>query len=271
MQEFGSGWTIIKLDAIENYLHFYTEALKHKNFKLCYIDAFAGSGTIKIKSGDEIEGSAVRALKFPFDKYYFLEQDKSIIEELEIKISRLTDYKVVEFINSDCNGFLREIDKTNWYKDNWRGVIFLDPYAMDLEWECLNKISSTKVFDVWYLFPFMAVNRNLPKNGKILPANKNKLDRILGVSSNWAGEVYSDSPQLSFLEDNLKQKGSIDIIQNFILRRLKQTFPTVSEKAVLLKNDRNSPQFLLCFAGSNPSSAARKLSLKAADYILTNM
>jgi three-Cys-motif partner protein len=127
MQEFGSGWTTIKLDAIENYLHFYTEALKHKNFKLCYIDAFAGSGTIKIKSGDEIEGSAVRALKFPFDKYYFLEQDKSIIEELEIKISRLTDYKVVEFINSDCNGFLREIDKTNWYKDNWRGVIFLDP------------------------------------------------------------------------------------------------------------------------------------------------
>jgi hypothetical protein len=117
----------------------------------------------------------------------------------------------------------------------------------------------------------MAVNRNLPKNGKILPANKNKLDRILGVSSNWASEVYSDSPQLSFLEDNLKQKGSIDIIQNFILRRLKQTFPTVSEKAVLLKNDRNSPQFLLCFAGSNDSSAARKLSLRAADYILSNM
>jgi three-Cys-motif partner protein len=62
MQEFGSGWTELKLDAIEKYLDFYTIALKKSGFKLCYIDAFAGSGSVKIKSGDEIEGSATRAL-----------------------------------------------------------------------------------------------------------------------------------------------------------------------------------------------------------------
>ncbi len=265
MQEFGSVWTTSKLNAIENYLHFYTNALKNQKFKLCYIDAFAGSGTIKIKSGDEIEGSAVSSLK-----YHFLEADQSIIESLEKKISGMIDYKDVEFHNTDCNSFLLKIDKTDWLKDNWRGVVFLDPYAMDLEWECLNRISATKIFDVWYLFPFMAINRNLPKNGKILPAGRDRLNRILGTMD-WQNIIYSDSPQFNLFNEKIYQKENVDTIQNFILSRLKQTFPTVSEKAVLLKNERNSPQFLLCFAGSNPSGAARKLSLKAADYILTNM
>jgi three-Cys-motif partner protein len=270
MQEFGSVWTISKLNAVENYLHFYTNALKNQKYKLCYIDAFAGSGTIKIKSGDEIEGSAVRSLKYPFDKYHFLEADQHIIELLEKKISGMIDYKDVEFHNTDCNDFLLKIDKTDWLKNNWRGVVFLDPYAMDLEWECLNKISATKIFDVWYLFPFMAVNRNLPKNGKILPASRERLNRILGTMD-WQNIIYLDSPQFSLFNEKIYQKENVDTIQNFILSRLKRTFPTVSEKAVLLKNERNSPQFLLCFAGSNPSGAARKLSLKAADYILTNM
>jgi three-Cys-motif partner protein len=269
MQEFGSGWTELKLDAIEKYLDFYTIALKKSGFKLCYIDAFAGSGSVKIKSGDEIEGSATRALKYPFDKFYFFEKDYKIIEILGRKISMLPENKDVELNNEDCNNFLIEINKRDWRKENWRGVIFLDPYAMDLEWACLNKISATKVFDVWYLFPFMAVNRNLYKNGKIPLANKEKLDRILGNS--WESIIYSDSPQLSFLEENIKQKASINTIRNFILNRLKQTFPTVSDKALLLKNERNSPQFLLCFAGSNPSKGAKVLSLRAADYILSNM
>ena len=271
MQEFGSAWTKVKLGAIEKYLDFYTKALKNQNFRLCYIDAFAGCGSIKIKNGDEIEGSATRALKYPFDKYYFFEEDQTTIEDLKYNIRGKDEGKDVEFHNSDCNNFLLEIDKKDWMKDNWRGVIFLDPYAMDLKWECLNKISATKIFDVWYLFPFMALNRNFYKNGKIPLANRDKINLILGNASGWENVIYTDSPQLSFLEDNIKQKTNIDNIKQFILNRLTQTFPTVSDQAVILRNELNSPQFLLCFAGSNPSKAARKLSLKAANYILTNM
>jgi three-Cys-motif partner protein len=82
MQEFGSFWTENKLDAIEKYIAFYTTALKKIGFKLCYIDAFAGSGSIQIKSGDEIEGSAIRALKYPFDKFLLFEEDQTVIEAL---------------------------------------------------------------------------------------------------------------------------------------------------------------------------------------------
>jgi three-Cys-motif partner protein len=268
MQKFGSVWTEIKLKAIENYLNSYTIALKNR-FKLCYIDAFAGSGSIEIKNGDEIEGSAVRALKYPFDKYHFLEADPVVIEELQIKIGSMPD-KNVEFHNADCNAFLREINKVNWLGNKWRGVIFLDPYAMDLEWDCLNIISSTKIFDIWYLFPFMAVNRNFYKNGKIPEANKKKIDTILGTKD-WEDNIYFDSLQLSYFDEKIKQKTNTDNIKKYIIKRLQQTFPTVSEEAVLLRNERNSPQFLLCFAGSNPNNTAKMLSLKLADHILKNI
>jgi len=270
MQEFGSVWTEAKLNAVEKYLGFYTTALKNHGFKLCYIDAFAGSGSIKIKGGDEIEGSAIRAIKYPFDRFYFFEEDQLVIETLKQKISLIPEHKDVEFRNADCNSFLMEIDKINWAKEHWRGVIFIDPYAMDLEWACLHQVSKTKVFDVWYLFPFMAINRNLYKNGKIPLANKRKISLILGTDD-WEKIIYSDSPQLSFFDGNNYQKTSVDNIKNYILARLKQTFPTVSDQAVLLRNDRNSPQFLLCFAGSNPSSQSKMLSLRAADYILSRL
>jgi hypothetical protein len=272
MQKFGSVWTEVKLDAIEKYLKFYTTALKNQHFKLCYIDAFAGSGIIRIKSGIEIRGSAVRALNYPFDKFYFFEEDQTIIENLKCNIREIGREKDVEFHNADCNTFLLEIDKINWIQDNWRGVIFLDPYAMDLKWDCLNKVSATKVFDVWYLFPFMALNRNFYKNGKIPIANKKKINLILGINENeWESKIYSDSPQLSFLDDNIKQKARIDSIKNLIISRLKQTFPTVSEKAVILRNKTKSPQFLLCFAASNPSKTAGNLSKRVADDILSKM
>jgi three-Cys-motif partner protein len=143
---------------------------------------------------------------------------------------------------------------------------------MDLNWDCLNKVSATKIFDVWYLFPLMALNRNLYNNGKIPEANKKKINLILGTENNeWENILYSNSPQLSFLEDNIKLKTNIYGIRDLIINRLKQTFPTVSDNAVILRNERNSPQFLLCFAASNPSKAAGQLSKKVADDILKKM
>jgi three-Cys-motif partner protein len=270
MQEFGSVWTESKLGAIEKYLNFYTAALKKFQFRLCYIDAFAGSGSIKLKNGEQIEGSAVRALKYPFDKFYFLDKNKVALEALKQKID-VVQYqnKDIEFHATDCNDFLSQIGKIDWAKANWRGVIFLDPFAMELNWECLNKISGTKIFDVWYLFPFGAFNRNLYKNGKMPEANKKRIDFILGTND-WPKTLYSISPQRNFFEDVLL-KDSVENIKNYLLTRLKQTFPTVSDNALILRNDRNAPIFLLCFAGSNPTPKAKMLSLKAADYILTHI
>ena len=65
-QKFGGPWTVEKLNILSDYLAFYTTALKSMPFNLIYIDAFAGTGRIKI--GDEedyeiIDGSAKLALQ----------------------------------------------------------------------------------------------------------------------------------------------------------------------------------------------------------------
>jgi three-Cys-motif partner protein len=75
-QKFGGFWTLQKLDAVEKYLKFFTTALKKQSFKLCYIDAFSGSGNVALKDGQVIDGSALRALKYPFDSFYFFEKDE---------------------------------------------------------------------------------------------------------------------------------------------------------------------------------------------------
>ncbi len=67
--EFGGLWTLIKLDVVEEYLNFFTTALKRQGFKLCYIDAFAGEGEYDVKNLGPTTGSALRALDYPFDRY----------------------------------------------------------------------------------------------------------------------------------------------------------------------------------------------------------
>ena len=270
-QKFGSFWTVQKLDAVENYLRFFTTALKKRSFKLCYIDAFSGSGNITLKDGMVVDGSAIRALKYPFDSYYFFDKDVIHCEALAEKINMSYHEKAasIEIINDDCNKLLLSIDQRPWYDGAWRGVIFLDPFAMELSWSCLEKINKTKAFDVWYLFPFSAVNRNLPRSGEIQQVNKELLTKIFGASD-WEQRIYQESLQQSLFEDPNMEKIP-DGLKQYIQGRLKETFPTVAPNPAMLRNEKNSPLFLLCFAGSNPGEAARGLSLRAAKHILDHV
>ena len=271
MQEFGGVWTKNKLDVVERYLEAYTTLMKNQNFNLCYIDAFSGSGELKIKTGEELDGSAVRALRYPFDKYIFFEIDSGNFKTLQNLIHASSKKNTVESYNNDCNEFLIEIDKINWGKDNWRGVIFIDPYSMELPWECLEKISNTQTFDVWYLFPLYALSRNLYNNKQIPLSNKIKISKLLGTNS-WEAELYRKSDQMTLFEDEMDfQKIAIDGVTQYIVKRLEDTFPTVSRNAAVLKNSKNAPMFLLCFAGSNPNYKAKAISLRIANHILEHI
>ena len=174
--------------------------------------------------------------------------------------------KIVSVINGDCNELLQSINGKQWYAEKWRGVIFLDPYAMGLDWGSLEKISKTQAFDVWYLFPFSAVNRNLRNNGKIPQANEVKLNKIFG-SDEWKNEIYAESTQMTLFgqPDIEKIPGGL---KSFIVKRLMDTFPKVATNPAILKNANKSPLFLLCFAVSNHSKAAQDLAIRGANNIL---
>ncbi|MDD2498107.1 MAG: three-Cys-motif partner protein TcmP [Desulfitobacteriaceae bacterium] len=269
MQSFGGTWTLLKLEVLEKYLNFYVKALKNKPFKLCYIDAFAGSGNVDVKGIGKIPGSAVRAIYYPFDRYIFFEKNVEYAKELRQRIIQIDKTKKIQILTGDCNELLRTIESIDWYKNYWRGVIFLDPYAMQLKWSSLKIIKETGIFDVWYLFPLSALNRVLQRDGKIPEKNKIIINNILGTVD-WEKEFYFQSSQMTLFGEPDIERKSIDHIGKYVIRRLKTIFPAVSDKSLVLRNQNNSPLFLLCFAVSNSNKTAIETSLKAADHILTH-
>ena len=278
-QRFGGSWTEEKLDIFTEYLNAYLTALQNQKFKKIYIDAFAGTGEITTSDGGQhLIGSARRALSagLKFDCYYFIEGDADKEAELCKMIDTEFSYmrNAIHVYCGDANIKLAEIIKGIDWRFN-RGLLFLDPYATQGNWSTLEIVAATKSIDVWYLFPFSAMNRMLPKNGKY-ETWEICMDRLLG-DTDWRTEFYKKDPQMSIFDflnvegtetTHLMKDANPEHIKDYILSRLQTTFPCVSKHPRIFKNRNNSPMFLFCFAISNESGPAQSLALRIADYIL---
>lgn len=279
-QKFGGDWTAKKLNIFTSYLDAYLIALQNQKFKKIYIDAFAGTGEIETSDGEAyLAGSAKRALSAEkrFDYYYFIESDESKASELEHMIDTEFPHlkRFTTVYRGDANEKLGKIINDIDWRFN-RGLLFLDPYATQVDWATLERVAGTKSIDVWYLFPFSALNRMLPKNGKY-GSWENTIDRLLG-DNGWRTEFYKKDPQVSLFdlglidggedEDRVIKDASLEHIKEYIISRLETTFPCVSNNPRIFKNSKNSPMFLFCFAISNESVAAQRLALRIADHIL---
>lgn len=281
-QKFGGDWTEKKLNMFTSYLNAYLVALKNMKFKKIYIDAFAGTGEIETSDGEKsLIGSAKRALSAEnkFDYYHFIEKDEEKATELQQMINNefpsLKNITQVHF--GEANEELIKIVKMIDWRYN-RGLLFLDPYATQVNWSTLEFVAKTQSIDVWYLFPFSALSRMLPQNGKYETWEK-CINRILG-DSDWQTEFYKKDPQISLFDiypekDHVEHERRIkdanpEQIKQYIIKRLQTIFPCVSKNPRIFRNSKNSPIFLFCFAISNPSTKAQGLALRIADYILKN-
>ena len=282
-QKFGGNWTEEKLNIFTSYLDAYLIALQNQKFKKIYIDAFAGTGEIETSDGGQyLVGSAKRALASDkkFDHYYFIEADSQKAKELQNMInSEFPQMKhIITIFCGDANDKLAEIISSVDWRYN-RGLLFLDPYATQVNWTTLENVAQAKSIDVWYLFPFSALERMLPNNGKY-EKWEDCVDRLLG-DSGWRKEFYKKDPQMTLFDlfsDTSSQKNekrmvkdaNPDHIKTYILSRLKTIFPCVSKNARIFRNSRKSPMFLFCFAISSESPKAQCLALRIADHILKN-
>ena len=272
-QQFGGTWTIIKLDILSQYLRAYTTALKGQPFAKIYIDAFAGSGSIYIGDDDTpTKGSAVLALEAgnPFDRYMFIERNRKNADQLKAMIhteySSLVDRTVV--YEADCNTQLLDIcQHTNWVQN--RALLFLDPYAMSVQWDTLEAVAKTKAIDVWYLFPFSAATRLMKNDGNIDQTWSDKLDTVFGEHG-WYDEFYREHPQKSLFDDEPRYYKDInqDALSDYIISRLNTLFPAVAPNPRVLFNTKTAPLFLFCFAVSSDNLKAQKLAMRIANHIL---
>ncbi|AVT80190.1 three-Cys-motif partner protein TcmP [Rhodopseudomonas palustris] len=295
---FGGPWTEIKLDAIEYYLKCYTKALKRIDFDLWYIDAFAGSGDREserqiggIFDGAPIDliretlaGSARRALRVDpsFDHFVFIEKDEDRCGALsEIKGDHPNiDIRIVEGeANEELARLVRSEPWVRKDKSNSRGVVFLDPYALHVDWMTLRALASTRVLDVWYLFPIRDTLRQLAHDLKGIGPKAPKLDRVLGRE--WR-ELYGikpehDAPTDMFkifdapnepVEPEMMRIVSQQQFEQWLKRRLQEEFQFVSEPLPLLSSNRQL--FSLFLGVSNPSRSAIDLAERFVKYVNKN-
>jgi three-Cys-motif partner protein len=200
--QFGGPWTVEKLNALSGYLAGYAQALKNQPFRRWYIDAFAGTGDRAAKRQEaaslmEIpeldvmtKGSARVALEIepPFDRYIFIEKRRRRSSALEHLKSEFPNC-AIEILNEDANAAVQRICRDTDWRSN-RAVLFLDPYGMQVSWETLVAVASTKAIDLWMLYPSgMGLNRLLTKDGEIPSEWQETLDRSLGTPS-WREAFY---------------------------------------------------------------------------------
>lgn len=186
-QKFGGDWTEQKLQVLDNYLTAYCRIFEvnsaAKYFDTIYVDAFAGSGLIEKRrapAADSVplfseftepetvgflRGSALRALEHPFKKYVFIERLAARVVELKKVRAESPRKDAIVIEQGDANAVLEKfVGSTDWNK--CRGVVFLDPYGMQVDWKTIEKLGATKAIDLWMLFPLgQAVMRLLRKEG----------------------------------------------------------------------------------------------------------
>ncbi len=274
--KFGGQWTVEKLNILEKYLDAYTTALKNQLFKLMYLDAFAGTGEISLRNEDEdardfIEGSVRLATKIadkPFDRLIFVEKDPQQFAKLQ-SLHKEYPGRDIWIKESDANFFLKNLQE-DWKA--WRGVLFLDPFATEVEWATIEKIAGFEALDTWILFPVSSIRRMLPISKKPEDISEkwvDRLNRIFGDQS-W-NKLYSIIPQQSFwLEDEQYQsKSGVDGIIRIYKDKLKSLFgPRYLETSKTFMNSRKSPLFEFMFCAGNPKGA--KLAKKIASHILNS-
>lgn len=289
---FGGNWTEQKLECVKKYLHAYTTIMSNYPFQFAYIDAFAGTGYRETESDEDPnelmfpdlvspevasfhDGSARNALevKPSFMKYVFIEKNINRHAELqELKKEFLLNAEfsedMIECVHGDANEYLKGLCKKNW--KNHRALVFLDPYGMQVEWKTIESIADTRAIDLWILFPLGTVNRLLKKNGEIQPVLRARLDLFFG-EPDWYEVFYQLAKQISFFDEEQWQKTEniFATIEEYFIERLQEIFKGVATNPLSLRNSKNVPLYLLCFAAGNPRGAPT--AVKIAQQILEGM
>lgn len=273
-QQFGGSWTREKLRILEAYLDAYTTALKKTRFSLWYVDAFAGSGAIKAlddEAGkDFLAGSPEIALSVTdkaFDQLLFIEKDASNAGSLRERVIALGEEGRTRVEQSDANLALPAFCESMGLLD--RAVVFLDPFATQVNWSTVAAVAATQQCDVWILFPISAIRRLLPRRG--VTRYEAALDRVFGDES-WQ-ELQRPATQQSFdlFRDgpDIETEAGVEAIGRAYMARLETVFAGVAPSPRFLRNGRNSPLYLFMFAAGSPTGA--NIAVRIANHILTRL
>lgn len=275
-------WAREKLDALRQYLNFYTTVLKKQGHWLrgtSFVDAFAGPGLSKIRKKEKtpaagffpgaepeqeeyLEGSPRVALEIanPFTSYIFIDTDKKRVAQLEALKKEYGTTRNIIVRKGDANAELHSWLASGIDWKHHRAVVFLDPFGTQVSWATIEALAKTGGIEVIINFPLgMAVQRMLMKSGEIPEGWQISLDAFFG-SPDWRKIVYEDGQDL-FGPKMRKAKNTADRLLAWYRARLKALFGHVSTPR-LITNTRGNPLYYLIWAGPHPKG------LDGANHVL---
>ena len=269
---FGGQWTQSKLQVLREYLHFYTTALKAQNFRLIYIDCFAGTGRVQLPgAAAPIDGSARLALDCQpgFDRYHFIERDRVHLAELRALIDSHPRSASCQLAAGDAADLLWPL--LAGYERQWgrtRGVLFLDPFGLQCTWAMLQNIAATKALDVFFLVSLSGLYRQAARKASGIDSGKSaRLTGFLGTDE-WRSALYSPPSQSDMFDPPVDEReAGWRPLLAFVTTRLKSLFPYASEPHVL-GTSNGAPLFALFFCCANPSGPAVALASRVSRDIL---
>jgi three-Cys-motif partner protein len=293
--QFGSQSTDLKLSMVEGYLRGFTTALRQKFGTLIYIDAFAGTGIRTIRRDaqpadwlsegepariERRRGSAQIALDIVprFDELVFIDAKPAHYRALCALRDANADRRITALQGDANEQIVQVLSGRRWA--NARGVIFLDPYGMAVDWAALEAIRRTGALDVWYLVSLEGLYRQAPRDRHKLDASKRDAITKMVGASDWEERWYADKPKeglFNLFEDdetaqfggepNMRRTAEIEDISAYFKERLDALFPKVLEPMVL-RNNAGARTFLLFFAMANSTPAAIGVATRIANHIL---
>jgi three-Cys-motif partner protein len=293
LQLFGGDWTEQKLDALNQYLRAYAKVLSNQSFSRVYIDAFAGTGyreqrlkplvnygsvfdedlndLIAAEPQRFLDGSPKIALRVDprFHRYVFIEQDRQKVAELErLKLEFADKAEAIDIQEADANVAICALCGT-WDSKRMRGVLFLDPFGMQIDWTTIEAVAATKCIDTWILFPF-AANRLLTRFPKDIPGPwRTRLNKFFGTDI-WEEKFYKKKTLVDIFSGNetiIEKHLTTEGLGAFYKSRLDVVFPVVAPNPRVLRTSSGRPLFQLFFAAANPGRGGQ-IALGIAKHIL---
>lgn len=263
---YGGDWTVEKLRNLDAYADAYTTALKNQPFRLIYFDAFAGEGTVAIKSGihagSVLDGSATVAVQISdkrFDELKFVERDEAIAQRLRVRLGEIAAGGSANVIVGDAN---EEVAKFCYRMDDFdRALVLLDPFATEVSWSAVEALARTKKCDVLILFPTMPIRRMLKRYDNPEDARfKEQLNRIYGNDS-WQG-LYKLRQQRSMFEDDPEfetdsgAEGLVEIYRS----RLNEVFADSISQSLTNKNNSRLFEFMVAWGDPKGARVGKRIA-----------
>jgi len=254
-------WSEDKLRLLSKYLNAYTVIMQDQQW--CrngyhYIDAFAGTGRSRARDEERyIDGSPRIALTVqrPFRSYTFIEKSSWRVQKLQRFQEEFPD-RDIRIREGDCNRIIvTDITLHIRYERFNRGLIFLDPFGMDVEWSTIERIAETRALEIFLNFPVMALNRTVLPNdpNALTQAQIERMNRFWG-STDWRDDIYEEVPTL-FGPVPMKIRSTTgERLGRLFKNRLEEVFPYVTEP-LLMTNSKNAPLYCLMLAGHNEVGA----------------